>query len=66
MDYDHVKVKTPNLGTIGAVAIDRYGNLAAGTSTGGMTNKKFGRIGDSGIIGAGKYYIYFRKSYANN
>ncbi len=42
-------------GTVGAVALDVYGNLAAGTSTGGMTNKKFGRIGDSPIIGAGTY-----------
>lgn len=44
-----------NLGTIGAVARDMYGNLAAATSTGGMNNKKFGRIGDSCIIGAGVY-----------
>lgn len=42
-------------GTVGAVALDDRGNLAAGTSTGGMTNKKFGRIGDSPIIGAGTY-----------
>ncbi len=42
-------------GTVGAVAVDKFGNLAAGTSTGGMTNKKFGRIGDSPIIGAGTY-----------
>lgn len=42
-------------GTVGAVALDQYGNLAAGTSTGGMTNKKFGRVGDSPIIGAGTY-----------
>lgn len=42
-------------GTVGAVALDRYGNLAAATSTGGMTNKKFGRIGDAPIIGAGTY-----------
>ncbi|MDO5607905.1 MAG: isoaspartyl peptidase/L-asparaginase [Capnocytophaga sp.] len=42
-------------GTVGCVALDRYGNLAAGTSTGGMTNKKWGRIGDSPIIGAGTY-----------
>lgn len=42
-------------GTVGCVALDRYGNLAAGTSTGGMTNKKYGRIGDSPIIGAGTY-----------
>lgn len=43
------------LGTVGAVALDRQGNIAAGTSTGGMTNKRFGRIGDVPIIGAGTY-----------
>jgi beta-aspartyl-peptidase (threonine type) len=43
------------LGTVGAVAIDRHGNLAAATSTGGMTNKRWGRIGDSPVIGAGTY-----------
>lgn len=43
------------LGTVGAVALDKDGNLAAGTSTGGMTYKKFGRVGDSPIIGAGTY-----------
>ncbi len=42
-------------GTVGCVALDSYGNLAAGTSTGGMNNKKYGRIGDSPIIGAGTY-----------
>jgi beta-aspartyl-peptidase (threonine type) len=42
-------------GTVGAVALDRQGNLAAGTSTGGITNKRFGRVGDSPIIGAGTY-----------
>ncbi|WP_304344375.1 isoaspartyl peptidase/L-asparaginase family protein [Chryseobacterium koreense] len=42
-------------GTVGAIALDKEGNIAAGTSTGGMTNKKFGRIGDSPIIGAGTY-----------
>lgn len=42
-------------GTVGAVALDRFGNIAAATSTGGMTNKKFGRAGDSPIIGAGTY-----------
>jgi beta-aspartyl-peptidase (threonine type) len=42
-------------GTVGAVALDLDGNLAAGTSTGGMTNKKFGRVGDAPIIGAGTY-----------
>ncbi len=42
-------------GTVGCVVLDKYGNLAAGTSTGGMTNKRYGRIGDSPIIGAGTY-----------
>jgi L-asparaginase / beta-aspartyl-peptidase len=42
-------------GTVGCVALDSFGNIAAGTSTGGMTNKKYGRIGDSPIIGAGTY-----------
>jgi L-asparaginase / beta-aspartyl-peptidase len=42
-------------GTVGAVACDAHGNIAAATSTGGMTNKQFGRIGDSPIIGAGTY-----------
>ena len=42
-------------GTVGCVALDTFGNSAAGTSTGGMTNKKYGRIGDSPIIGAGTY-----------
>jgi len=44
-----------HFGTVGAVALDREGNLAAGTSTGGLMGKKFGRIGDSPIIGAGTY-----------
>ena len=44
-----------HLGTVGAVALDQAGNLAAGTSTGGTSNKKFGRVGDSPIIGAGTY-----------
>ena len=43
------------IGTVGAVALDQAGNLAAGTSTGGMVNKRFGRVGDSPIIGAGTY-----------
>ena len=42
-------------GTVGAVALDRHGNLAAGTSTGGLTNKRSGRVGDSSIISAGTY-----------
>jgi beta-aspartyl-peptidase (threonine type) len=43
------------LGTVGAVALDLHGNLAAATSTGGMTNKRVGRVGDSPLIGAGTY-----------
>ncbi|HSJ25200.1 MAG TPA: isoaspartyl peptidase/L-asparaginase [Longimicrobiales bacterium] len=42
-------------GTVGAVALDRHGNLAAATSTGGMTNKRFGRVGDVPVIGGGTY-----------
>ena len=49
------KVEEKHFGTVGAVALDRSGNLAAGTSTGGMTNKQYGRIGDSPVIGAGTY-----------
>ena len=53
---DHnVEVKDKKFGTVGAVACDKDGNIAAATSTGGMTNKQFGRIGDSPIIGAGTY-----------
>ncbi len=48
-------LKAEKHGTVGCVALDKYGNLAAGTSTGGMTNKKYGRVGDSPIIGAGTY-----------
>jgi len=47
--------KAPHHGTVGAVALDQAGHLAAGTSTGGMTNKRWGRIGDSPVIGAGTY-----------
>ena len=47
--------KDKKFGTVGAVALDKNGNLASGTSTGGMTNKKYGRVGDSPIIGAGTY-----------
>lgn len=50
---DHSEAK--KLGTVGAVAIDVQGNLAAATSTGGMTNKRYGRIGDTPIIGAGTW-----------
>ncbi|HZF63265.1 MAG TPA: isoaspartyl peptidase/L-asparaginase [Chitinophagaceae bacterium] len=49
------EMKDAKFGTVGAVALDRAGNLAAATSTGGMTNKKFGRVGDAPIIGAGTY-----------
>jgi beta-aspartyl-peptidase (threonine type) len=54
---DHTVLETgeKKFGTVGAVALDIYGNLAAATSTGGMTNKRFGRVGDSPIIGAGTY-----------
>ncbi len=51
VQLDHAAKK----GTVGAVAIDSFGNLAASTSTGGMTNKMYGRVGDSPIIGAGTY-----------
>lgn len=52
---DHSKSKDSKFGTVGAVACDKEGNIAAATSTGGMTNKKFGRIGDSPMVGAGNY-----------
>jgi beta-aspartyl-peptidase (threonine type) len=54
---DQSQISNPKsaLGTVGAVACDFEGNLAAATSTGGMTNKKFGRIGDTPIIGAGTF-----------
>lgn len=52
---DHAKKKDSKFGTVGAVACDIEGNIAAATSTGGMTNKKFGRVGDSPILGAGNY-----------
>lgn len=47
--------KMDKKGTVGCVALDQYGDIVAGTSTGGMMNKKYGRIGDSPIIGAGTY-----------
>jgi beta-aspartyl-peptidase (threonine type) len=52
---DHGSEIEPKFGTVGAVALDQNGNIAAGTSTGGMTNKMYNRIGDSPIIGAGTY-----------
>lgn len=53
IQLDHAAAKP--FGTVGAVACDRNGNLAAATSTGGMTNKKFGRVGDTPVVGAGTY-----------
>jgi beta-aspartyl-peptidase (threonine type) len=52
---DHSTNKEQKFGTVGAVALDQQGNIAAATSTGGMTNKRFGRVGDSPMIGAGTY-----------
>jgi beta-aspartyl-peptidase (threonine type) len=52
---DHAIKKDSKFGTVGAVACDQNGNIAAATSTGGMTNKKYGRVGDSPMIGAGNY-----------
>ncbi len=52
VQLDHSDKK---FGTVGAVALDKYGDLAAATSTGGMTNKKYGRVGDSPMIGSGTY-----------
>lgn len=52
---DHSLKKDSKFGTVGAVACDQNGNIAAATSTGGMTNKKWGRVGDSPMIGAGNY-----------
>lgn len=52
---DHSVKKDSKFGTVGAVASDAQGNIAAATSTGGMTNKKWGRVGDSPMIGAGNY-----------
>ncbi len=53
--YSHEENLYYKFGTVGCVALDKNGNIAAGTSTGGMTNKRYGRIGDSPIIGAGTY-----------
>ena len=55
MDHTVSKENEKKFGTVGAVALDLHGNIAAGTSTGGMTNKKHGRVGDTPIIGAGTY-----------
>ncbi|WP_341837075.1 isoaspartyl peptidase/L-asparaginase [Chitinophaga pollutisoli] len=50
-----VELRDYKFGTVGAVALDKQGNLAAATSTGGMTNKRYGRVGDAPVIGAGTY-----------
>ncbi len=55
LDFGQAALDTNRFGTVGAVALDRNGDLAAGTSTGGMTNKRYGRVGDAPIIGAGTY-----------
>jgi beta-aspartyl-peptidase (threonine type) len=55
LDHTVLEIGEKKFGTVGAVALDIHGNLAAATSTGGMTNKRFGRVGDSPIIGAGTY-----------
>lgn len=55
LETEKSQSKSKSLGTVGAVALDQNGNLAAATSTGGMTNKKYGRIGDSPLVGAGTY-----------
>ena len=52
--YD-ADIKNSKFGTVGCVALDKIGNISAGTSTGGMTNKRWGRIGDSPVIGSGTY-----------
>jgi len=54
-DEDLIFTEGKKFGTVGCVALDKFGNLTAGTSTGGMTNKKYGRVGDAPIIGAGTY-----------
>lgn len=55
LSYHEAALNSDKFGTVGAVALDQSGNLAAGTSTGGLNNKQYGRIGDSPIIGAGTY-----------
>lgn len=54
-ELKNLEDQTKKSGTVGCVALDKNGNIAAGTSTGGMTNKKYGRVGDSPLIGAGTY-----------
>ena len=55
VDADAENLRGKYFGTVGAVALDTHGNLAAATSTGGMTNKRYGRVGDSPLIGAGTW-----------
>lgn len=55
LDHNFSQNKNEKFGTVGAVAFDMFGNLAAATSTGGLVNKKYGRVGDTPIIGAGVY-----------
>ncbi len=55
LDHSPTHLKDKKFGTVGAVAMDQHGNIAAATSTGGMTNKRFGRVGDSPMIGSGNY-----------
>jgi len=55
VQLDHSPLNEKKFGTVGAVALDQEGNIAAATSTGGMTNKRFGRVGDSPMLGAGNY-----------
>jgi len=55
VQLDHSVNEDKKIGTVGGVALDAYGNLAAGTSTGGVTDKQIGRIGDSPVIGSGTY-----------
>jgi beta-aspartyl-peptidase (threonine type) len=54
-EKERERTQKDNMGTVGCTVLDIYGNLSAGTSTGGMTNKKYGRIGDTPVIGAGTY-----------
>ena len=55
LDHGNDQASQEKMGTVGAVALDCQGNLAAATSTGGLTNKKYGRVGDSPLIGVGTY-----------
>lgn len=55
LNFYDPEIKDSKFGTVGCAALDKNGNLTAGTSTGGMTNKRYGRVGDAPIIGAGTY-----------